>query len=222
MRPYVIVHVAVSSDGSSTGFAVDVGQYYRLASGFHEEATLTGSETLVAGPGSRPDRASAAPLPPVDPGDRRPWLVVTDGRGRVRNWGQMMSAGFWRGAICLCSQKTPRSALDRLRRRGVDIVQTAGGPRVDLRRALQILRGEYGVRRLRVDSGGALSGALLQDGLVDEISLVVHPAVASTRHPGLGLHGVRRALRLSNVRRLPGGLVWVRYRVLAGGRGRKT
>jgi len=222
MRPRVIVHVAVSLDGSSTGFAADVGRYYQLAAGFREDATLTGSDTLRSGPGSRPDRAASAPLPPVDPGDRRPWLVVTDSRGRVRNWGQMIGAGFWRGAICLCARRTPRGALARLRRRGVDIVQTAGGPRVDLRRALQVLREEYGVRRVRVDSGGALSGALVQAGLVDEISLLIHPVTSATRHPGLGVPGSRRALRLISLQRFPGGLVWARYRVANATRGRRA
>jgi 2,5-diamino-6-(ribosylamino)-4(3H)-pyrimidinone 5'-phosphate reductase len=75
----------------------------------------------------------------------------------------------------------------------------------------------YGTRVVRVDSGGALNGALLDAGLVDEVSLLVHPALAahSDRRPW---HGggpsVGRAMRLLAAKSLPGGLVWLRHRTV--------
>jgi 2,5-diamino-6-(ribosylamino)-4(3H)-pyrimidinone 5'-phosphate reductase len=69
---------------------------------------------------------------------------------------------------------------------------------------------------VRVDSGGALTGVLLRQGLVDELSLLIHPTLAGGR-------GTRRwhgpehlpALTLEPLAGEPldDGLVWLRYRV---------
>ena len=69
---------------------------------------------------------------------------------------------------------------------------------------------------VRVDSGGALIGALLDAGLLDEISLLVHPCLAAG--PDVRRWDGERApeaadLELLGAERLDGGLVWVRYRL---------
>ena len=58
MLPRVIVHNAASLDGRITGFSVDNGLYYELASAWNAEAMLSGSTAALA--------ASTAYLP--DPG----------------------------------------------------------------------------------------------------------------------------------------------------------
>jgi 2,5-diamino-6-(ribosylamino)-4(3H)-pyrimidinone 5'-phosphate reductase len=88
---------------------------------------------------------------------------------------------------------------------------------VDLAAALLALAEQEGARVVRVDSGGTLVGALLREGLLDELSLLVHPCLAGTA-------GDRRwsgpdpapplALERSASEPLDGGLVWLRYRVL--------
>jgi 2,5-diamino-6-(ribosylamino)-4(3H)-pyrimidinone 5'-phosphate reductase len=86
---------------------------------------------------------------------------------------------------------------------------------------LQELRKRFGARVVRVDSGGALNGALLEDGLVDEVSLLVHPALAATavRRPW---HGggpsAGGTLTLVAAETFPGGLVWLRHRLEATAR----
>jgi hypothetical protein len=51
-HPYVVVHVAVSLDGSTTGFSVDIGRFYSLLPTWHEEITLTGADTIRPGTGA--------------------------------------------------------------------------------------------------------------------------------------------------------------------------
>jgi riboflavin biosynthesis pyrimidine reductase len=64
-----------------------------------------------------------------------------------------------------------------------------------------------------VDSGGALTGALLELSLVDEISLLVHPALVGPR-AAHRWHGDARPaqLELLGTEQLDG-LVWLRYRL---------
>jgi 2,5-diamino-6-(ribosylamino)-4(3H)-pyrimidinone 5'-phosphate reductase len=215
MRPRVIIHNAVSLDGRATGFDVDMRHYYSLVPTWKEDATLCGSGTILAAPEGRVrDEDEPGPRRKPEPGDRGPLLVVADSRGRVRCWSMLLSAGLWRDGVALCSQRTPEQHIEYLRRRRVSRI-VAGERRVDLARALERLRARYRVRTVRVDSGGTLNGVLLRDGLVDEVSLLVHPKVAGTSARPLfdSPKPLRTGFKLYRQQRLPGGLVWLRYQV---------
>lgn len=226
-RPHVVLHNAVSLDGRVDGFAVDLARFYGLAATFREDASLAGSLTLADPSQPIPPETAEdlAPPPPPGPRDRRPLLVVPDSRGRVRNWHVLRRAGHWRDFVSLCTRATPKRHLDYLRRRGVHVL-VIGTDRVDLPRALATLRERFSVRRVRVDSGGTLNGVLLRLGVVDEVSLLIHPVLVGGdaprsifRAPGLAdPSSAAVALRLTSQRRLPGGIVWLRYRVRSAGR----
>ena len=95
----------------------------------------------------------------------------------MRNWRTLKGyTQFWRDPLALVSRATPAEYVDEVRRAGCDAL-VAGDERVDLRAALELLAAERGVTRVRVDSGGALAGALLAAGLVHEISLMVYPVL---------------------------------------------
>ena len=214
MRPKIIIHNAVSLDGRITGFDVDMGRYYSLASTWKEDATLCGSGTILAAPEGRVrEKDESLPERKVDPKDRRPVLVVADSRGRVRCWSMLLNAGFWRDGIALCSRRTPACHIEYLRRRGVSRI-VAGEKDVDLARALARLRNSHQIRTIRVDSGGTLNAALLRDGLVDELSLLIHPVFAGTSARPLfaGTKPSKGTFKLLRQARLPGWLVWLRMR----------
>jgi 2,5-diamino-6-(ribosylamino)-4(3H)-pyrimidinone 5'-phosphate reductase len=197
--PRVVVHAAVSLDGATTGFAADVGAYYRLAAEWREDVTLTGADTILAQEAALADAAAPGPVP------GGPLLAVVDGRARVRRWAELRDAGRWSGVLAAGSRTTParRLPVEELR---------LGEDRVDLAALLGELA-RRGAGTVRVDSGGALTGALLAAGLVDEVSLLVHPVLAAGRRwygdvpppPGdLGPVGCRQ---------LPGDLVHLHHRV---------
>ena len=150
--------------------------------------TLAGADTILA-----QERALAdAPRPgPVAGG---PLLAVVDGRRRVSAWDALRDCGHWSDVLGL-------HAPD-------------GGEWVDLAGALRDLAAGHGARTVRVDSGGGLTGALLAEGLVDELSLLVHPLLAGDagdrrwygRAPGAAA-----AFELQSAETLDGGLVWLRY-----------
>ncbi|WP_214406017.1 RibD family protein [Pseudonocardia lacus] len=168
-RPYVTAHAAVSLDGATTGFEPDRARFHELAATFGEDVTLTGADTILA---QEPALADA-PRPGPAPGG--PLLAVVDGRARVRQWRALHEVGHWSDVLALHCAGTPARAPDR----GVEELVT-GDDGVDLAAVLAEL-GRRGARRVRVDSGGALTGALLRAGLVDEISLLVHPVWCGDR-----------------------------------------
>jgi 2,5-diamino-6-(ribosylamino)-4(3H)-pyrimidinone 5'-phosphate reductase len=100
---------------------------------------------------------------------------------------------------------------------GEEIVAGAddAGP-ADLAAALDALAGR-GARVVRVDSGGALTGALLRAGLVDELSLLVHPVLAGAagdRHWWGPEPAPPTALEPLAAETFEDGVTWLRHRVV--------
>ncbi len=185
-RPYVICYLAVSLDGRLDGFEPDLERYYGIAARFEADAILAGSETAIAAIeryGGVENTYDDGPVPELaPPDDPRPFLAVVDGRGRVRRWSVFQQAPYWGRWVALIGEGVPCAHRDYLSARNVDILE-CGNDRVDLALALRRLAEVYGVRRVRVDSGGRLNGALLRTGLVDEVHLLVCPWLSGGSSP---------------------------------------
>ena len=147
-------------------------------------------------------------------------MVIVDSRGRIRPWGLLRNQPYWRDAIALVSLATPEEYLAYLQSEGVEFIQT-GGDYVDLQAALEALYSRYGIRTVRVDSGGTLNGVLLREGLVDEISLLIDPSLVGGTSPrsffvapDLRSSGNLIDLQLTNVEQLRDGTVWILYDIV--------
>jgi 2,5-diamino-6-(ribosylamino)-4(3H)-pyrimidinone 5'-phosphate reductase len=218
MLPRVVYHVEASLDGRTDYIAPDIGRYYRLAANFGEDAAVTGADTVLRAPQTPDADLPEPPVSPDPPGGAL--MVVTDSRGRVHVWNWLRSqTDYWRDVVALCSQSTPAEHLRELQAKQVDHL-VAGHDRVDLRAALEWLNDRHGVETLRIDSGGALAGAFLRAGLVDEVSLLVEPLLVGGtsarsffRAPDLsGPSGLVR-LELLTVERFNDDVLWLRYEV---------
>lgn len=229
-HPHVVVHVAVSVDGATTGFAPDLGRFYELARTWREDVTLTGADTILA------QEEALAAQPGPGPADGGPLLAVVDSRRRVRAWHALRDAGHWSAVVALrCrggadgGSAAPEELEGHEGYEGyegyerIDAVEelVVGDDRVDLGAALDALR-ERGATVVRVDSGGSLTGALLSAGLVDEISLLVHPCLAGSADGAPAPPSGPRwfgadpppasALRLVSAETFDDAVVWLRYR----------
>jgi len=216
--PRVIVYAAVSLDGKTTGFDADVGLFYELAAAWKEDASLCGSGTMLAASAEEAAAADPGELPKA--GGSAPLLVVPDSRGRVRAWRYLLGLPYWRGAVVLCSSATPASYLSELAELGVETI-VSGADHVDYRSALAQLRERFGVETIRVDSGGRLSGLLLSEGLVDEVSALVFPALVGNASslsiynlPETVADGAVVSLALRGVEVPRDDAVWLRYDVV--------
>lgn len=203
-RPSVVVHVAVSLDGATTGFPVDIRRFYELARTWQEDVTLAGADTILA------QESELARAPRPGPAADAPLLAVVDSRGRVREWEALRDCGYWSGVVALRARATP------VRPEGTQVPElVVGAERVDLAVALETLA-QQGGRLVRVDSGGALIGVLLRQHLVDELSFLVHPCTAGAAGDRRW-HGTEpvaaRPFTLIAAAPLDDGLVWLRYRI---------
>jgi 2,5-diamino-6-(ribosylamino)-4(3H)-pyrimidinone 5'-phosphate reductase len=218
--PRVVIHAAVSTDGRFDWFTPDIATFYKLAQGWKEDATLVGSGTILASPEKMaPDRMDVLPPKPPKAGDKRPLLVIADSRGRVRCYDALRKTGYWRDAVAFCSLSTPKKHLSYLKSRRVEPI-IAGKKQVDLGKALAMLRASHGTNVVRVDSGGTLNGSLLRAGLVNEVSVLVHPVAVGGLSPKSFFFAPDLAspkgiipLKLVDVQCDVRGVVWLRYRV---------
>jgi 2,5-diamino-6-(ribosylamino)-4(3H)-pyrimidinone 5'-phosphate reductase len=225
MLPRVILHTATSLDGRITNFPADLGLYYSLAARWNPDAVLFGSETVLAA--ARADPSLEVPpehdeifTPPKEAKtDPRPLLVIADSRGRVRCWDAIRKWPYMRDVLALCSSATPQEYLGYLEDRRIGTI-VAGSDRIDMHGALESLNRQHGVKLLRVDSGGTLNSVLLHAGLVDQVSVLIHPFIAGGKaDPTLsdplkaGIGELQIPLRLQSTEVVGNGVVWARYTV---------
>ena len=185
MNPKIIIFNAVSLDGATTGFPVDHETYYGLVSEINEDVTLAGCDTLLAA--TPAETTTSAPRSEEKNTDEpRRTLAVVDARGRLKAWRYWKAQRFWNHWVYLGTPSTPKEHADMIRQENIESF-LSGGDHVDLADSVRHLATEYGARTIRLESGGALNGAMLSAGLVSEIHLLVHPVLvgqSGTRFTG--------------------------------------
>ncbi len=224
MVPKVILHIATSLDGRIRNFPADYEMYYSLAARWNPDAILFGSETVLAAVRDNP--ALEVPpeheemfAPPEGVEDPRPLLIIADSRGRVQCWDAIRKWPYMRDVLAFCSSATPQEYLNYLAERKIAAI-TSGMDRIDMRAALIELNRRYGVKTVRIDSGGTLNSVLLQAGVVTEVSVLIHPFLAGgIPDPTIfdpvkaGLPDLQVPLTHVHTEVMENGIVWVRYSV---------
>ena len=223
MLPWVITFNATSLNGLITGFDADLDLYYQLASEIGADAVLMGSKTVLTGFNVKPGdilEESQKDFQPreMDPEDKRPLLVVPDSKGQIRIWSEVRRMPYIRDILVLCSRSTPQDYLDFLDERFIPYM-IVGYERPDLKTALEELNLQFDVKLVRVDSGGVLNRALFQEGLVDEVHILIHPVLVgkgqnSIYNEGLEFSTTNIQLKLFRVDKLDHQMVYLTYHVL--------
>ncbi|MFJ9106013.1 dihydrofolate reductase family protein [Streptomyces sp. NPDC102405] len=222
-HPYVLLSAAVSLDG----YLDDTGPDRLLLSSPADfdrvdevrasvDAILIGAGTiradnprLLVNSEARRAARAAAGKPPY------PLKVTVSGSGDLDP-----SANFWHtgGEKLLC---TTDKGAERARSLGLAADVVSLGPELDWHRLLEHLHEERGVDRLMVEGGGRVHTQLLQQGLADELQLVLAPLFVGTpdapRLFGPGTYQAGR-LRLVESRRIED-VVLMRYEPTAPGTG---
>jgi 2,5-diamino-6-(ribosylamino)-4(3H)-pyrimidinone 5'-phosphate reductase len=88
---------------------------------------------------------------------------------------------YCRDVIVLTSKKTPKEYHTYLQERKYDYY-VVGEDKVDLPLALNILSKKYSMNRIVADSGRILSNLILEQNIVSQISLLIHPTIVGKKH----------------------------------------
>jgi diaminohydroxyphosphoribosylaminopyrimidine deaminase/5-amino-6-(5-phosphoribosylamino)uracil reductase len=176
-RPWLRVKSAVSLDGR-TGLANGESQWITGESARRDvqrwrarsSAILTGSGTVLADD----PRLNAR----VDGAVRQPLRVVADSRWRTPTGSRLLAEG---SDVLLAGVGEPPPALADSGAECLALQAAEGG--IDLGALLDEL-GRRGVNEVQVEAGSRLCGALLTQGLVDEVLLYVAPLLLGDGGPG--------------------------------------
>ena len=140
------------------------------------------------------------------------FAFAIDPRGRLAWEGNHIDGDHVVAIVC---ERVSDEYLAFLRDRKVSYI-IAGQKDVDLRLALEKVSAAFKVRTVMLEGGGRLNGAMLREGLVDEVSVLITP-VADGRMstPAVfdddSLDALPRPLCLQSAEPLEGGIVWLRY-----------
>src|SRR3981189_828289 len=177
--------------------------------------------------------AKGKPYPASTKGSfpREPWCArrdakayggVVDAHGKV-GWGRSDIGGD--PIVVVLSEAVSDAHLAGLRGEGVSYI-FAGKSALDLALALAILNRELGVKRLLLEGGGGANGAFLRAGLVDELHLILCPAVDGAKgapsvfdstETDANQRGPVTAMMLESSQTMEGGAMLLRYRIQNAG-----
>ena len=231
MKPYAICHMVGSLDGRTLQDrwrpkSYEVGDLFeRLHDKIGGDAWIVGRVT-----GEEFAKGSAYPVQTDQIFPREPWFaqrqaeafgIVLDAHGKIA-WGRSDIDGD--PIVVVLTTSVSDAHLAGLRSDGVSYI-FAGDDALDLPAALETLNRELGVKRLLVEGGGTANGAFLRAGLLDEISVVVCPAIDGANGAPSLFHSTDSeadepapvaAMTLASSEVLDGGEIWLRYRLTSG------
>lgn len=234
-KPYIICHMVISLDGKVTGdflaksrYSSFIEDYYRIHREFAADAFLCGRITMAESfpqPADVPAIYSGLPFAPEEDyiaGKAGFYAVAVDPQGKLY-WNDRVIADpdeGYNGAhiIEVLTQKVSTDFLAHLRAKGVSYI-FGGKTELDVSLVVRKLKQHFGIKKLLLEGGGIVNGSFLQEGLIDEISLVIVPAVESESksvplfHTGNYQTGavVSADFRLKEATKLENGGLWLKY-----------
>jgi len=210
-RPWVTVKLGTSLDGRTamhngesqwiTGSAAraDV-QHLRAAS----SAILTGSGTVLADDPSLTVKLKESA--------RQPLRVVLDSNLSIPDSAKIFTDGHPLLLVTALDENEDR--FQQLKQHGIEIRSFPAGEsgRVNTKRLLQCLAGDYLCNEVLVEAGSAVCGSLLANELVDEIVLYMAPVLMGTAARGMfdipGLDSFAQRVHMSMIDVRPIGKDW--------------
>lgn len=227
MKPHVICLMVSSVDGRTLssrwrpkGAAGDL--FERVHDELEGDAWLIGRVTGQEFAKGKPYSAATKETFPrqawIARRDAKAYGVVLDAHGKI-GWGRSDIGGD--PIVVVLTEAVPDVHLAGLRGEGISYI-FAGQSEIDLALALDSLNRELGVKRLLLEGGGGTNGAFLRAGLVDELNLVLCPAVDGSRgapsvFDSTDAEADQRApvtaMTLESSQALEGGAVLLRYRI---------
>ena len=222
MKPHIAVLMMSSLDGRSLtdGWQLKYvfGLYEKTAAKFEADGWICGRVTMqeVSHGDDYPRGLAKAPIPRTHHfADRNAsqYAISIDPKGLVA----------WKSNTALNSHVvevvTEDVADDYLAYlQSIDVSYVFGGKsEIDLKKVIETLGEELGVKKLIVEGGSHVSGAFVNERLVDEVSVLIIPLVdGRTEHPSSFEVPMDRwtapvYLNLTSVETLEHGALWLRY-----------
>ena len=222
MKPYIICHMMSLLDGRidcDVTEQIESGdEYYDALNQLDCPSTLMGRVTMEMHY-ALPEPFIAEDNSPIDEEQfhvaiaTKGYLIAIDTLGKLR-WPQNQFDGM--PLLVITSEDCPKEYLDTLTKQYISWIAVGKGT-IDLKRAMEILRAEFGVERLSLTGGGHINGAFLKEGLIDEVSMMWCPGIDGRKGMASVFDGLDEdfpptKLQLVSVEKM-GETIWAKYKL---------
>ena len=222
-KPYIICHMMAAVDGridcGMTEKIQGVKEYYSTLDALKATAFVSGKVTAeleMALPGKFHAQNMEALW---EEGfskkvAAKAYNVVVDTQGTLL-WNEEHSTNS--ATIIITSERVTKEYLAYLDSKNISWI-ACGKEHIDLARASEILHDEFGVERVAVVGGGHINAGFLDAGLLDEVSVLLGPAIdgrggMAAMFDGLPMDREPFQLKLESVKSFDDGAIWIRYKV---------
>ena len=220
-RPYIVCHMMMSLDGridcAMTEQLKGVDEYYKTLDSFHAPTHLSGrvtaeKEMALKGKFHPNDDKSLGREDYFMASEKEGYEVVVDSKGTLLWEDQEKEEN---PLLVLTSEDVTLSYLNYLKERHISYIATGKG-KVNLIRACELLSDVFIVKRMAVVGGGHINAAFLEEGLLDEISILIGSGIDGREKMGSVFDGLKMSksvtpLKLESVKVLDSEAIWLRY-----------
>lgn len=222
MKPYIVAHMMSSLDGRSLtdGWHLDFASdlYEDTAATFEADGWICGRVTMqeISHGDDYPKGLAKGTVPRTDHIVERnaaQYAISIDPQGRVA-WKS--NTALKSHVVEVLTSQVSDDYLAYLQSIGVSYI-FGGEHEIDLGKVVQTLAHELGVKKLIVEGGSHVSGAFVNAGLVDEVSVLIVPLVdGRSEHPSsfevaMDKWQAPAYLKLTSVEKTQHDAVWLRY-----------
>lgn len=182
IRPHIICHMMISIDGridcEMTAKISGVKEYYDSLKALNVQATVSGRVTAQLELAQDGEFVSKKDEIFGREGfskkcDSDNYCVVVDTKGSLL-WTHPKELN--QPLIVITTMSVKKDYLDYLDSERISWI-AVGEKQIDLVHACEILAREFGIERMAIVGGGHINAGFLREGLLDEVSLVVGPAI---------------------------------------------
>lgn len=232
-RPYIVCHILTSLDGKIDGSFMSAPEtapalraYGDIRSQYDCAATVYGTITMIEGYADGlapvlPEQSRSLPRTDhvADAGADH-YIVSVDPKGTLGFWSDIIEKkGRPRAHIIqVLTEQVSDRYIAYLREKDISYI-FAGADRLDCAVMVKKLKSLFGVQRLMLAGGGVMDWSFAQEGLIDELSIVLAPVADGDRagaslfeRAGFYEKEHPTAFSLLSAEQRDGGVLWLRYR----------
>lgn len=223
MKPYIVCHMMASLDGridcSMTEKIPGVAEYYSTLNALQAPTTVSGRVTaeMEFGTLGRYVAKDATPVGKTTFSQKQTasaYECVVDTRGTLM-WSEQGESE--KPLLIITSEQAPAEYLAYLAAQNISYI-AVGKDSIDLPAAMDILAREFAVERVAVVGGGRINAGFLAANLLDEVSVLLSPAIDGragepTLFDGLDATTEPHVLRLTSTKVFDDGAIHLRYAV---------